>query len=149
HELHHSDAELNVTSSFRTHWLETPVQFLFVVLPCYYLLGVDVLGYAICTLIIVAQLLLTHSNLKLGYGWFTRFLCSPQMHRIHHSILPKHKGKNLCQMFPVFDILFNTYYHPKKEEYPPTGLDSLPSDASIGYVMKKPLEDWLDQIEKK
>ena len=148
HELHHSDTELNVTSTFRTHWLEAPVEFMVIVLPCFYLLGMNAMGYVIATSIIVAQLLLTHTNLKIGYGAFGRVLCSPQMHRIHHSILPKHRGKNLCQMFPIFDIIFNTYHHPEKDEYPPTGSHSLATDAKIRYVMRKPVEDWLDLFDK-
>jgi sterol desaturase/sphingolipid hydroxylase (fatty acid hydroxylase superfamily) len=46
------------------------------------------------------------------------------MHRIHHSREPQHRDRNLAFIFPLWDVLFGTYYHPHPTEYPATGLAS-------------------------
>ena len=38
------------------------------------------------------------------------------MHQIHHSLDPKHHGKNLALNFALFDWLFGTLYIPEYDE---------------------------------
>jgi hypothetical protein len=65
-----------------------------------------------------------HMNFKFGLGRFSWLLVTPQNHRIHHSRLEEHVEKNFAAFFPLWDVIFGTYYAPKKNEYPPTGLAS-------------------------
>jgi sterol desaturase/sphingolipid hydroxylase (fatty acid hydroxylase superfamily) len=51
-------------------------------------------------------------------------LLTPQMHRIHHSRESRHLDRNFAFIFPLWDVLFGTYYHPGPFEYPATGLAS-------------------------
>jgi len=138
HELHHSDTELNVTTSMRTYWLERPIQVLLITLPINYLTGVDSAGVKIFTVLLTCWLFFTHANLKLRLGFLTPVICGPQLHRIHHSNLPEHQGKNFAQFFPIFDIVFGTYYHPGYDEFPTTGLVEKTTDGSIVRAMVKP-----------
>lgn len=149
HELHHSDTELNVTTSMRTYWLERPIQALLITIPITCLVGLDSIGIKIFPVLLTAWLFFTHANLKLRLGFLTRVICGPQLHRIHHSNLAEHQGKNLAQFFPIFDILFGTYYHPGYNEFPTTGLMEKNADSPISKVMIKPFTVWFNFFSSK
>lgn len=142
HELHHSDTELNVTTSMRTYWLDRPLQALAISMPISYILGIDAIGIKIYLVMFTVWLFFTHANLRIRFGPLTRIFCGPQLHRIHHSNLPEHQGKNIAQFFPVFDIIFGTYYHPGYNEFPPTGLIEKGTDTSILSAIIKPFTVW-------
>lgn len=143
HELHHSDAELNATTSMRTYWLERPLQAALITLPVHYALGADMNASLVAPFIFTGWLFFTHANLKLDMGPLTPVLTGPQMHRIHHSNQPEHQGKNFAQFFPIIDMAFGTYYRPKKNEFPTTGTLDLSSNAPLHQVFLKPFRDWM------
>jgi sterol desaturase/sphingolipid hydroxylase (fatty acid hydroxylase superfamily) len=148
HELHHSDAELNATSSMRTYWLERPLQATFITLPIHYALGADANASLVVPFIFTGWLFFTHANLKLDMGFLTPILTGPQMHRIHHSNQPEHQDKNFAQFFPVIDMVFGTYYRPKKNEFPTTGTPGLASGAPIRHIFLKPFGEWYKLAKK-
>ena len=37
-------------------------------------------------------------------------------------IEPQHKDRNFAAFFPIWDILFRTFYFPKRDEFPDTGI---------------------------
>ncbi len=143
HELHHSDNELNILSSYRTYWLDYPIQTVLINAPVIYLLGIHPRGFVLAILLMTFFLIVTHANIRIHLGLMPRVLVGPQLHRIHHSNLAEHRDKNLAQMFPIFDILFGTYYHPAPDEYPPTGTDTLASEAPFLENLIRPFEAWL------
>lgn len=148
HELHHSDAELNATSSYRTYWLEMPVQGMIILMPTLFLFGG--LGVAHANAVMFCSLfflVFSHSNLRLQLGWFQKWMISPQIHRVHHSDLPQHRDRNFSQYFPVFDLIFGTFYNPKYDEFPSTGTHGLASDAPVWKVMVQPFRIWLFQLK--
>ncbi len=147
HELHHADTELNVTTSYRTYWLEAPVQSILVATPALLLVGS--LGPGLGLLAMVANrgvLLFAHCNLRLPLGFLTPVICGPQWHRIHHSNQSQHGDQNFAQVFPVIDWVFGTYYAPAKGEYPPTGTPNLRSDESIWRTQLRPFLIWRNEI---
>lgn len=147
HELHHSDAELNVTTSYRTFWLEAPVQAIVVGAPVVWLFGRPGAQFALVAMVVSRFVLLfAHSNLRLPLGPLTLAVCGPQWHRVHHSRLPEHRDANYAQLFPVLDWLFGTFYAPARDEYPPTGTENLASDASIWRAQMRPVAIWRRQL---
>lgn len=147
HELHHSDAELNVTTSYRTFWLEAPVQAIVVGAPVVWLFGKPGAQFALVAMVVARFVLLfAHSNLRLPLGSLTAVVCGPQWHRIHHSRLPEHRDANYAQLFPVLDWLFGTYYAPARDEYPPTGAEGLASDAPIWRAQLRPFALWRQEL---
>lgn len=142
HELHHSDAELNTSSSMRSFWLEIPLQAIFISIPTLNFIGVDKLALLLFPLVTTSWLIFTHANIRLRLGFLTPWLCGPQLHRIHHSKHSKHYNKNFAQFFPVFDILFGTYYAPQKDEFPETGTPTMSSNVPIREVLKRPFVVW-------
>jgi len=148
HELHHSDQEMNASTSYRTYWLDYPAQALAISVPALLILGIDPRGLVFMVGFSILMLTFSHANIRLHLGPFARVLVGPQMHRIHHSILPQHRNKNLAQVFPIYDIIFGTYYHPAKDEYPPTGTDTLATNAPYLDVMSRPFETWMRMFQK-
>lgn len=122
HRLHHSDPDMNISTSFRTNIFETVVQFLVVVLPTLFILGYHPQGSLYSYYVLVFLLMFSHMKLNFHWGALSRILVNPQQHRIHHSSDPIHRNTNFAQVSPLFDILGKTYYHPKKDEYPVTGI---------------------------
>lgn len=140
HALHHADAELNATSSFRTYWFELPLQAVVVTSPALWLFGDQgPIHAAGVTLGSYAFLIFSHCNLRLHLGPLTGLVCGPQVHRIHHSRLPAHRDRNFAQYFPFLDRLFGTYHAPGRDEFPPTGVEELASDASIASALVRPV----------
>ncbi|KAA0206847.1 sterol desaturase family protein [Candidatus Uhrbacteria bacterium] len=146
HELHHADRELNATTSMRTYWLERPIQTALIVTPVEYFLGLDATAAAIVPFAALGWLFFSHANWRLELGRFTPVIVGPQLHRVHHSILPHHQHKNFAQFFPVLDIIFGTYYRPANSEFPPTGTQELASDAPILETLARPVKLWAASV---
>jgi len=143
HELHHADAELNATSSFRTYWLEMPVQTVLVLAPSLTLFGDQGAVHALGMLVgSYAFLIFSHCNFRLSLGPLSSVVCGPQVHRIHHSRLPEHRDRNFAQYFPVLDRAFGTYHPPAPGEFPPTGAHGLSSEAPIATALTRPFRIW-------
>jgi sterol desaturase/sphingolipid hydroxylase (fatty acid hydroxylase superfamily) len=64
---------------------------------------------------------LYHANVKTNFGLFKYVMVTPQSHRIHHSIDPRHRDKNFGVVFSFWDRMFGTLY-PHYDEYPETGI---------------------------
>ncbi len=146
HELHHSDRELNITTSYRTYWLERPLQALFVGLPASIAIGSFTVAYAYALVMLTAWEFFTHANLRLNLRFLTPFVCGPHLHRIHHSRLPEHQNKNFAQYYPFIDILFGTYYRPKENEFPETGLSDVESNMTVASIIIRPFAMWYRKI---
>jgi len=108
HKIHHSVQNLNVTSSFHKHFLETLIQ-----VPTHFatvlLLGTDLV--APFGIIFLAVDFLAHANVRLNMGPLSYVLCTPQAHRIHHSMDPRHFDTNFGNTFMLWDHLFGTFHY--------------------------------------
>ena len=122
HKFHHSDVSLNVTSTQRVHWLEEPFIMVFIMLPVGVLFHIAPQVLGMLAFIELLWLQFIHMNLRVGFGILAPILVGPQHHRIHHSTCTEHLEKNFALFFPLWDILFGTYYRPRKGEFPSTGL---------------------------
>ena len=149
HELHHSDAQMNVTTSYRTYWLDIVVQQALIVLPTVVFFGSMGPKHAyMMPFLTTFFLMFAHSNLRLNLGFMTSIICGPQIHRVHHSISMRHRDKNFAQFFPFIDKLFGTYYKPDVNEYPTTGVKEM--DTNIGFiaVFIRPFQTWFKQLSR-
>jgi sterol desaturase/sphingolipid hydroxylase (fatty acid hydroxylase superfamily) len=121
HSFHHSDPTVNVSTAVRNYWMELPIKTLFV-----YPVAAILFSVPSAVLAIYAGTTIWHSinhlnvRWRLPIPWFV--LNNPQFHRIHHSLLPEHYGKNFSPYFPIWDVLGGTAYAPGPNEYPATGL---------------------------
>jgi sterol desaturase/sphingolipid hydroxylase (fatty acid hydroxylase superfamily) len=143
HKFHHSEESLNITTGNRHHWLEDWLRIFFVLIPMQWFIELKVgsVGMIIATVMLWGYFI--HMNLRLNLGPLTRLMAGPQLHRIHHSRLPEHQDKNFAAFFPVFDILFGSYWHPERKEYPRTGLISGQNMNNLVDANFAPFIDWL------
>jgi sterol desaturase/sphingolipid hydroxylase (fatty acid hydroxylase superfamily) len=142
HKFHHSETALNVTSTRRVHWLEEPLVVLFVGIPIGLLVRVEGLEMGILSFIEVLWLQFVHLNLRLELGWLGRVIVGPQHHRLHHSYQPEHIDRNFAVFFPLWDMIFGTYYVARSGEFPPTGLASQENYNDLRLAFILPFQAW-------
>ncbi len=111
HRVHHADRDIDVTTAVRFHPVEIGLSMLWkiaVVIP----LGAPPLAVFLFEVILNACALFNHANIALP-GWFDRllriFLVTPDMHRVHHSVLRREHDSNYGFNLSLWDRLFRTY----------------------------------------
>jgi len=143
HKFHHSETSLNVTSSRRVHWLEDPLLIVFLGIPMGLLFEFNGLALGILAFIEILWLQFIHLNLRLNLRSLSSVVTGPQYHRIHHSFQTEHLDKNFAAFFPIWDIIFGTYYHPQRDEFPATGLATGETYDRILVALFLPFKAWL------
>lgn len=137
HKVHHSAEVLTPMTNFRAHPVELAVMaasttsttgacagaiaYLF---PAGPLWTSSSLGAALLLFVFdLGGSLLRHSSVWLSYGPIVeRVLISPAQHQIHHSIDPRHLGKNLGFALSIWDGLAGTLYLARQREQLRLGL---------------------------
>lgn len=142
HAVHHSDSAFNVTTNLRQHWLNAPANDLFVTIPMTLLFKLPPVTMFDISLVISVWLFFAHMNVRLQLGRWSWLVTGPQLHRLHHSCEREHMDTNFAQYFPIWDVLFGTYRHPKKGEFPPTGLGSGERIDSLDTLVFSPFKKW-------
>lgn len=149
HKMHHLDPEFDALTGPRQNWLESFFSVFFISIPMAVLFKLDsldafTLGVVNGTIVGVLQsvVFINHSNLRLQFGKASVLFISSQTHRIHHSYLEQHLDKNFVAFFPIWDIVFGTYYHPARDEFPPTGVEGEKEIESVWEVQIFPLREW-------
>ncbi len=111
HALHHSDPDIDVTTSVRHH----PIEYLLAA--GFYWLAVLALDIPVVVvmshaLTVFAAAALTHGNIRLP-EWLERLLqpvvITLDLHLIHHSISSDEANANFGAVLSVWDRLFGTY----------------------------------------
>jgi sterol desaturase/sphingolipid hydroxylase (fatty acid hydroxylase superfamily) len=146
HKLHHMDEELDVLTSKRDSLLDAFIATALMQVPMTILFRLHHFGALRAGVVLALYSTLhncfIHSNTRIGFGKLSFLYVSPQFHRIHHSRLEKHYDKNLTASFPIWDILFGTYYEPAKDEYPLTGVEGESTIHSVLQFQLVPLREW-------
>lgn len=149
HKLHHADPEFDALTGLRFNWLEFLFLGVLYSLPGAILFKADRGSYldagwvnALVLYIIMMCMMINHSNLRIQFGRASFLWTSSQSHRIHHSLLPEHRDRNFVAVFPLWDVLFGTYYAPKWNEFPPTGVEDQPDIESFWEVQVFTFREW-------
>ena len=129
HKLHHTDPAMNITTAKRTHFLERPVQFIVLIVPVLWMLGVSAEGLAYMAVAGPFFLYFAHLDARVPLGPLTPLMVDPHYHRVHHSRQRGHQNSNFAQAFPVFDMLGGTYHRPADDEYDATGVEECKTAA--------------------
>jgi len=111
HRMHHSDLDFDVTTGARFH----PVEILLsmaIQLALVAALGPPAIAVLIFEVALNGSSMFNHANLRLP-GALDRCLrwivVTPDMHRVHHSIVPFETNSNFGFCLPWWDRLFGTY----------------------------------------
>ncbi|MCK5825833.1 MAG: sterol desaturase family protein [Desulfuromusa sp.] len=111
HMVHHADLDLDVTSGLRFHPLEILIS-MGIKMTVVAALGIPVLAVLIFEVILNATAMFNHGNLRLTDKLDRRLrliTVTPDMHRVHHSVLIRETNSNFGFNFPWWDRLFGTY----------------------------------------
>ena len=111
HGVHHTDLDIDTTTGIRFHPLEIVLSALIKV-AVVAALGVPALGVILFDVILNGTSLFNHGNIGLPVAfdrWLRLFVVTPDMHRVHHSVLIRETNSNFGFNFPWWDRLFGTY----------------------------------------
>ena len=111
HRMHHADLELDVTTGVRFHPLEVVLSML-IKLAVIAVVGVPALAVLVFEIALNATSMFNHANLSLPLGLdrvLRHVVVTPDMHRVHHSILFRETNSNFGFNMPWWDRLFGTY----------------------------------------
>mgnify|MGYP005840360793 CR=1 FL=1 len=111
HRMHHADLEFDVTTGLRFHPIEI-ILSMAIKLTVVLALGAPALAVLIFEVLLNATSMFNHGNVRLPH-WFDRylrlFLVTPDMHRVHHSVIVRETDSNFGFNLPWWDRLFGTY----------------------------------------
>lgn len=145
HATHHSDVDVDVSTSYRHHPLE-PLISLPITAPVVLALGVSAEAAVMYRFFAVTATLLSHSNLKIPQSvekYLRYVLLTPDYHRLHHCAEPKFTNSNYGSLVPWFDYLFGTARNRPYEEQASMklGLEYLrqPRDSRFDQLLLAPL----------
>ncbi|MEI2687771.1 MAG: sterol desaturase family protein [Cypionkella sp.] len=111
HRVHHADRDFDVTTAIRFHPVEIAASMgLKIVLV--YALGPPALAVVAFEVLLNGTALFNHANLRLPLGMdraLRLILVTPDMHRVHHSVLRAEHDSNYGFALSIWDRLFHTY----------------------------------------
>jgi sterol desaturase/sphingolipid hydroxylase (fatty acid hydroxylase superfamily) len=111
HRVHHADRDFDVTTGLRFHPIEICLSMLwkFVVIIA---LGADPLAVLIFEVVLNGCAMFNHGNtrLPLAIDRVVRLVVvTPDMHRVHHSVIYRETDSNYGFNLSIWDRLFGTY----------------------------------------
>jgi sterol desaturase/sphingolipid hydroxylase (fatty acid hydroxylase superfamily) len=140
HRMHHADLEIDVTTGARFH----PIEILLSMglkLGVVAALGAPAVAVLAFEVLLNATSIFNHSNVRMPAG-LDRVLrwvvVTPDMHRVHHSIVVRETNSNFGFNVPWWDRLFGTY-----RDQPAAGHEAM----TIGIEQfREPAEQRLDRM---
>lgn len=140
HRMHHADLDFDVTTGARFHPIEIGLSMI-IKLAVIGALGAPAISVLVFEVLLNATAMFNHSNVRLpaGADRVLRWLVvTPDMHRVHHSMVVRETNSNFGFNLPWWDRLFGTYL-----EQPAAGHE----DMTIGVAeIRDPTEQRLDRM---
>lgn len=111
HRMHHADRDMDVTTALRFHPVEILASMVLKI-GLVYLLGPQAIAVVLFEVLLNGSALFNHSNLRLP-GWLDGVirlvLVTPDMHRVHHSVIRAEHDSNYGFALSLWDRIFRTY----------------------------------------
>jgi sterol desaturase/sphingolipid hydroxylase (fatty acid hydroxylase superfamily) len=144
HRMHHTDLDIDVSSGNRFH----PIEILFsltIKMGAVAVLGAPVIAVVIFEILLNATSLFNHGNLRIPEyidRWLRLVLVTPDMHRVHHSTIPRETDSNFSFNLPWWDWILGTYRDQPREGHldMTIGLKEFrdPGRLGLGYLLVLP-----------
>lgn len=147
HRMHHADLDFDATTGARFH----PIEILLsmgIKLAVVAALGAPPIAVLVFEVVLNATAMFNHGNVGLperldrGLRWI---IVTPDMHRVHHSVLPRETNSNFGFNLPWWDRLFGTYCAQPAagQEGMAIGLDRLrdPGQLRLDRMLVQPFTD--------
>jgi len=140
HRVHHTDPEFDVTTGVRFHPVEllisTGIKYGAIIA-----LGAPPIAVVISEILLSGTSVFNHANVRIpkAVDRVVRFfVVTPDMHRVHHSIVREETNSNFGFNFPWWDRIFGTY-----RDQPAAGHRGM----TIGLEQFRSRRDlWLDRL---
>jgi sterol desaturase/sphingolipid hydroxylase (fatty acid hydroxylase superfamily) len=111
HRVHHADLDFDVTTGLRFHTLEILLSA-FIKLAVVAVIGPPAAAVVIFEVLLNATSMFNHGNARMPL-WLDRILrwlvVTPDMHRVHHSVIRRETNSNFGFNLPWWDRLLGTY----------------------------------------
>ena len=111
HRMHHADLDFDVTTGIRFHPIEIVLSMV-IKLAAVAVLGAPAVAVVIFEVLLNATAMFNHGNIRIPKAvdrLLRLFVVTPDMHRVHHSVLPFETNSNFGFNLPWWDRLFGTY----------------------------------------
>ena len=111
HRMHHADLDVDVTTGARFHPIEIVLSMV-IKLAAVAALGAPAVAVVVFEVLLSATAMFNHGNIGIPkpvdrlLRWI---VVTPDMHRVHHSVLPRETNSNFGFNLPWWDRLFGTY----------------------------------------
>ena len=147
HRVHHSDLDVDVTTGTRFHPIEILVS---TAIKCAAVAAIGAPAVAVLVFegLLNATAMFNHANVRLPLGldrplrWL---VVTPDMHRVHHSIVYNESSSNFGFNLPWWDRLFGTYRAQPAvgHERMTLGVDAFrtPADLRLDRLLVQPFRD--------
>lgn len=149
HRVHHADLDIDLTTGSRFHTIEIVVSMLIkgvVIL----LLGPALIAVLVFEVLLNGMAIFNHANVSLppAVERVVRYLfVTPDMHRVHHSVIKRETNSNYGFNLSIWDRMFRTYVdqpakgHDKMaigitEFRDPKQVDRLPGMLALPFIGK-------------
>jgi sterol desaturase/sphingolipid hydroxylase (fatty acid hydroxylase superfamily) len=155
HLVHHTDLDLDITTSFRFHFGEL-IGSVFFRGASVILIGISPLMVLIYEIAFEAANQFQHSNMKLPFRFekiLNKILVTPRMHGIHHSNKKIETDSNFSIVFSFWDRIHNTIRLNIRQDDITTGVPFYRDEKELtsGNLLKLPftkIREWKDDDEK-
>jgi sterol desaturase/sphingolipid hydroxylase (fatty acid hydroxylase superfamily) len=117
HRMHHTDLDIDVTTGNRFHPIEILIS-IGIKLAAVALIGPPVVAVVAFEVILNATSQFNHGNISIPASldrWLRFVVVTPDMHRVHHSVIPRETNSNFGFNLPWWDRLCGTY-RPQPEQ---------------------------------
>jgi sterol desaturase/sphingolipid hydroxylase (fatty acid hydroxylase superfamily) len=111
HRMHHVDLDIDVTTGNRFHTIEIIIS-IGIKLAAVALIGPPVIAVVVFEVVLNASAQFSHGNISIPVTidrWLRFFVVTPDMHRVHHSVISRETNSNFGFNVPWWDRLFGTY----------------------------------------
>ena len=113
HRMHHTDLDIDVTTGARFH----PVEIVFsmgIKMAIVVILGAPAWSVLFFEVLLNTTSMFNHGNVFMNQRidrFLRAFVVTPDMHRVHHSVIIQETDSNFGFNLPWWDRLFGTYRH--------------------------------------
>ncbi|MBD2125367.1 sterol desaturase family protein [Microcoleus sp. ZQ-A2] len=112
HAVHHSAEIVDWLTAVRLHPVNDIISRVMQASPLL-ILGISPIAVEFYVPFLSSYVALIHANISWTYGPFRYVLASPAFHRWHHTMDEEGWGKNFAGLFPIYDVIFGTFYMPR------------------------------------
>jgi sterol desaturase/sphingolipid hydroxylase (fatty acid hydroxylase superfamily) len=112
HAVHHSSTQVDWLSSVRLHPVNDAASRVLQAVPLL-LLGANPTVVAAYVPFLTFHALFLHANVTWTFGPLRYVVSSPAFHRWHHTTQAEGLDRNFAGLFPLWDLLFGTFYMPR------------------------------------